>query len=89
MYFYIDFYRTLVRLGEWDLAGDPDCEELVANKLCADSVEMIPIKETIAHPFFSRRTAHNDIAMIRLARKVQFTGKRFVTNTIILPTNAV
>ncbi|KAF2878907.1 hypothetical protein ILUMI_27267 [Ignelater luminosus] len=69
----VEFQATAVRLGEWDLTTDPDCEEFVANKLCADPVEKIPIKEAIAHPFFSRGTKHHDIALIRLERKIQFT----------------
>ncbi|KAF2889532.1 hypothetical protein ILUMI_16641, partial [Ignelater luminosus] len=62
-----------VRLGEWDISKDPDCEELVANKFCADPVKIIAIKETIAHPFYNARNGLNDIGLLHLENKVQFT----------------
>lgn len=81
-----------MRLGEWDVSKDPDCEELVANKFCADPVKIITIKEIIPHPLYSPKTAMNDIGLIRLENKVHFTGKqcgarRFLVEKLKLKNN--
>lgn len=57
---------TLIRcrLGEWDLATDPDCDE----DDCAPSPQDIPVEEVIPHPEYksTSRNQLNDIALIRL-----------------------
>ncbi|KAF2902218.1 hypothetical protein ILUMI_03968 [Ignelater luminosus] len=62
-----------VRLGEWNTKSDSDCEELFDQIECADKVVRINIEETIAHPYFSRRTYNNDIGLIKLERDVAYT----------------
>lgn len=60
-----------VRLGEWDTATDPDCE----NNECYDPIQDIPIQQLIAHENFinTRTEVHNDIALLRLASEAKLT----------------
>lgn len=67
----INFHSKGVRLGEWDLNSDPDCQD----DLCADEVVDIPIAERIVHENYHphSRDHENDIALLRLNQSVQFT----------------
>lgn len=67
-----------VRLGEYDLVTEVDCE----NSECADPVDNIPIAEVIIHENYTAETHVDDIALIRLTRPVMFTD--FI-NPICLP----
>lgn len=53
-----------------------DCERTVAVDDCADPVVDIAIKEEISHPYFSKRNGNNDIALLRLAKDIPYTGTR-------------
>lgn len=57
-----------VRLGEWNLSTNPDCDE----NNCADPYIDVPVAERIPHEGFSKR--ENDIALLRLARSVTFSN---------------
>ncbi|XP_055609287.1 CLIP domain-containing serine protease B4-like [Uranotaenia lowii] len=59
-----------VRLGEWDAESDPDCIE----GECYDPVQDIEVEKPIAHERYvnSRQGVHNDIALLRLARKAKY-----------------
>ncbi|XP_063700511.1 serine protease easter-like [Culicoides brevitarsis] len=61
-----------VRLGEWNLKTEEDCDE---SGDCSDPVQDIPIEQTISHIKYdsSDRNSLYDIALIRLIRPVQFT----------------
>lgn len=60
-----------VRLGEWDIAQDRDCD----NGICSAPVVDIPIAYSIPHqnyrPF--SRAQQNDIALVRLSQSVTYT----------------
>lgn len=58
-----------VRLGEWNLQTDPDCEDDV----CADRAIDVPVAENITHEGFQTTGQANDIALLRLAHSVTFT----------------
>lgn len=61
-----------VRLGEWDLSQTEDCED----DLCADPVVDVPIESIHVHAMYnptSRKKKEHDIALIRLAKRVDFT----------------
>lgn len=65
-----------VRLGEYDLTKEEDCiQELNGNVDCADPPVDIPIAEIIPHPQYNPNnpSKHHDIALLKLARKVNFT----------------
>lgn len=67
---------TGVRLGEWDLTTEVDCEISSNNRReCADRHVDVAIEEIVVHPNFNgRNSAHlHDIALIRLNRTVAFT----------------
>lgn len=57
---------TSVRLGEWDTASNPDCDD----GECYDVVQDIAVEKVIIHENFinSRTEVHNDIALLRLAK---------------------
>lgn len=57
-----------VRLGENDSATDPDCVE----STCAPGVVDMAVEERVVHEDYRRGV--NDIALIRLARPVVFSG---------------
>lgn len=63
---------TTVRLGEYDLRYDLDCDGLTD---CAEPVEDIDIAEIVPHEAYSLHSPQqeHDIALIRLARPVQFS----------------
>jgi len=65
-------YRPVsVRLGEWDLTTDQDCE----GELCSNPPLDIPFTEVFTHENYvpSSAAQENDIALIRLSRPVNFT----------------
>ncbi|XP_041969725.1 CLIP domain-containing serine protease 2-like [Aricia agestis] len=70
-----------VRLGEWDLKSNRDCQR----DDCSPDVLNIPIEEAIVHHGYSPTDAnqHNDIALIRLSHDIHFND--FV-KPICLPT---
>lgn len=70
----IEFFTwnsTKVRLGEWNTTSDVDCD----SRGCADAVIDVPIAEVFQHEGYNPRSLsrENDIALIRLARKVQYS----------------
>ena len=72
LYFFSSkFLSTSVRLGEWDLSSESDCMD----DICADSAIDVPIEKIIQHENYqsSAKNLLNDIALIRLAQKVNFT----------------
>lgn len=60
-----------VRLGEWDLSRDSDCNE----NYCAEPALDVPVVERISHEQYvsGSKAQENDIALLRLGRSVQFT----------------
>uniref|UniRef100_A0A1A9W7B6 CLIP domain-containing serine protease n=1 Tax=Glossina brevipalpis TaxID=37001 RepID=A0A1A9W7B6_9MUSC len=61
-----------VRLGEHDLSKNVDCEERGDKVFCAPPVEDFGIKNILIHPKYSLRSRSNDIALLKLDRKVEF-----------------
>ncbi|KAL1379509.1 hypothetical protein pipiens_014847 [Culex pipiens pipiens] len=66
-----NFKPLQVRLGEYDLSRDTDCN-LNDNTDCAPPVEDINIESIIPHQKYNDDNKLNDIALIRLARDVSF-----------------
>lgn len=66
-------FRTAVRLGEWDTTTDTDCD----NGDCSDPVVDVAVEELLSHENYNpnSKTQENDIALIRLSRDVDFTGR--------------
>lgn len=59
-----------IRLGEYDIISEQDC---IDDKKCADKPIEIEIDNFIIHKDFIGEEIHNDIAIIKLAKKVIFT----------------
>jgi hypothetical protein len=66
-----------VRLGEYDVRTELDCENIYIGGNGQDCVNStsIPIEQIIVHPEYDPQTRRNDIALIRLEKLAQYTGK--------------
>ncbi|XP_039967127.1 serine protease easter-like [Bactrocera tryoni] len=63
-----------VRFGEWDISYKRDCEKFSSRKsVCAPMYMDIVVDVIITHPGYNKKTLQNDIALLRLIRKVEFT----------------
>lgn len=62
-------------MGEWNLTSERDCEIVGGEEDCSEPVQDIPADKIITHEKYdpSSKNKFNDIALIRLARKVQYT----------------
>ncbi|XP_061721686.1 CLIP domain-containing serine protease HP8-like isoform X1 [Cydia pomonella] len=60
-----------VRLGEWNTSSTTDCY----GGECHSEIQDVPVEQVIAHENYdpNNTNQHDDIALLRLARKVQFT----------------
>lgn len=63
------YFREKVRLGEWDLSTETDCQHEICNKYIQD----IEIEEIINHPSYKPRQSSqtNDISLLRLQREAE------------------
>lgn len=64
---------THVRLGEWDLDTNPDCQILKTGPVCnPDPYLEVPVENIIVHPNYNPidRNKVNDIALIKLKNDV-------------------
>lgn len=63
--------RVGVRLGEYDLTKEIDCQ----GNTCADPLQVIGIEQKIPHEGYNEKNKNraNDIGMIRLNSEVTFT----------------
>lgn len=66
------FCRTGVRLGEWNISSAIDC---IGNS-CSNPPVDVPIESTLVHWNYNMSdiSQPNDIALLRLAFPVAFTG---------------
>lgn len=64
-------HRISVRLGEWDLTREIDCQ----HRICSDAAIDVPIKEIFIHDNYEADSIGHeyDIALIRLNHSVQTT----------------
>ncbi|XP_064544351.1 serine protease grass-like [Drosophila montana] len=74
-----------VRLGEHKISNATDCAWVKSRYICAPPVEDISIERIIVHEDYSRESVHNDIALVKLSRDVEF--KQHI-RPICLPVNA-
>ncbi|XP_055528727.1 CLIP domain-containing serine protease B4-like [Wyeomyia smithii] len=54
--------QMILRLGEWDLNQDPDCDE---DYECNEAVRFANVEQIIMHPSYNRSKIH-DIALLRM-----------------------
>jgi len=64
----------MVRLGEYDVTTDKDCDEL--KTICAEPVLDVGIDKTIIHPKYNPSAINRayDIALLRLNQTITYTG---------------
>lgn len=65
-----DYKLDRIRLGEWNLLSDPDCDE---NEYCNEPSLDIGIEKLINHENYNKVTIMNDIALIKLNESVNYT----------------
>lgn len=72
------FCRTTVRLGEYDIKMDKDCEtHFEGDTLCADPVQDFTVDEIIPHSKYSIKTFENDIGLLRLNRDANISVGKY------------
>ncbi|XP_017775180.1 PREDICTED: serine protease easter-like [Nicrophorus vespilloides] len=64
---------SLVRLGEFNLATDKDCENFTKKIFCSDPYRDVVISKIIPHKDFSAVSLKNDIALLKLQNSISFT----------------
>lgn len=68
------YHLLKARLGEWRVSTAVDCvQDTDSGRVCSDEVVDLGFTERIQHPFFSLRSGNNDIALLKLEKKVPFT----------------
>lgn len=63
-----------MRLGEYDTNSTEDCVEFMGYRDCADKPIDVPIEYFKTHEQF--QNVNNDIAIIKLAKKIKTTGTK-------------
>ena len=58
-------------LGEYDVRSETDC----IGDDCADKIQEVPVQSYHMHPDYKLSTFTDDIALIRMSREVEYTGK--------------
>ncbi|XP_063700544.1 serine protease easter-like [Culicoides brevitarsis] len=66
---------TGVRLGEWNVDTDPDCQEFGFTSECSQPPQDFAIEEMIVHEGYQTGSpgSPNDIALVRLSRAARFS----------------
>ena len=67
--------RIVVRLGEHDLLKEKDCYTVRDYEMCAEPHVDVLIQRVEIHPRYDEENLHNDIALIRVKRRIQFTSR--------------
>lgn len=71
----IFYFRISVRLGEHNVSSVEDCQFLRGKRRCAPPVEDIEVEEIYTYDVFNASRRINDIALLKLARDVEFKGE--------------
>lgn len=75
-----------IRLGEWDLTTTEDCEETSSGVFCAPPAQDFEPEEIIQHESYNTRVRFSDdIAIIRLNRKINFLETAGFISPVCLP----
>lgn len=68
------FDTVSVRLGDWDTSTNPDCDNsYITGPICNEPFIDIVVEEIIIHERFAEFYPHNDIALLRLSKYVNYT----------------
>lgn len=66
--FICTLHRVSVRLGEYDIDTENDCQTIDDETVCAEPVQDIPVETVNFHHNYNNPKWSNDIALIRLSR---------------------
>lgn len=68
------YFRSFVRLGEYDIDSETDC---TGTNDCADPVQDISVREIMVHPDYDPRAKdrYHDIGLVRLSRPASYSGE--------------
>jgi hypothetical protein len=58
-------------VGEWNTNSDIDCGE----EFCGMPVQDIPLSYVIVHPSYDKQTYRNNIALLVLKDRINYTGQ--------------
>lgn len=61
-----------MRVGEHDITTDIDCQGQDRDRTCNEKHQDFGIEQVTYHPEYSRTKLHNDVAVIRLNRDIDF-----------------
>lgn len=77
-FFYIS--RVNVRLGEYDIRTEEDCQEVKGYNDCNNPPENFGVETSIPHAQYNENSPdrQHDIGLIRLDRNVRYSGKVFL-----------
>lgn len=62
-------------MGDLDTATDTDCTEIPFGQRCGDPPVAIEVESVVIHEGFRGRAGFNDIAIIKMEKDVEFSGK--------------
>lgn len=62
--------QSTERIGEWNLKSEEDCSD---PNICADKPVDLDVESYVVHEGYDPKNIHNDVALIKLARSVNFT----------------
>lgn len=66
-----------MRLGEWNTDSEEDCNTVNRRKICSEKPIDVGVENTIVHNNYdvNDENRYNDIALVRLSRKVSYTSE--------------
>ncbi|XP_039481761.1 serine protease grass-like [Drosophila santomea] len=62
-----------VRVGEHRISTERDCKTYATREICLPPYQDVPIQESVVHEGYHAKTLHYDIALLRLARSIEFS----------------
>lgn len=74
-----------MRLGEYDLKMETDCDNIDGEDICSGPVQDISVESFVSHRNYNKPRYANDIALIRLEKSADFnTESGGLHNNLIL-----
>ncbi|XP_012527986.2 serine protease grass [Monomorium pharaonis] len=67
-----DLRLVSVRVGDYDITKELDCEMVGVDKVCLDKYQEFGVDSSYSHPGYTRAELKNDIALIRLNGTMNF-----------------
>lgn len=74
-----------VRIGEFKLSSDPDCEVFKGETICNPKAQDMKIHKNWTHPSYSHATKKNDIALLRVQNRIKFNNDQSINRPLVYP----